>query len=116
MYVRSPRIAFVWRRAISNRLTVVLLLAAAYRSCISRNYYAMYHGARAVVFGTHFGDDFEAHSALPRNLPSSLPSRVLRETELTDARLLRNQADYDSYPQSENDWEVDARQLGTRHR
>lgn len=89
-----------------------LLTSFAFRSCISRNYYAMYHAARAVVFGSHVGDDFEPHSVLPRNLPAAMPHRVQRESELTDARLLRNQADYDAYPQSERDWEADARQLG----
>ncbi len=94
------------------RAADLLLVAAAYRGCISRNYYAMYHAARAVVFASHGGDDFEQHSVLPRNLPASWTERAAREVELTDARLLRNQADYDSYPQSETEWEADARRLG----
>jgi hypothetical protein len=36
---------------------------------------------------------------------------VLREAELTDARLLRNQADYDCYPVGHASWEMDARAL-----
>lgn len=89
----------------------LLLQSSAFRSSISRNYYAMYHSARAVAFGHHVGDDFEAHSVLPRNLPPPMPNVANRETELMDARLLRNQADYDSYPAAETDWQADARRI-----
>lgn len=110
------------RQAASDRLSLAswhlhcgdgLLLTGTFRASIGRHYYAMYHGARAIVYATHQGDDFEKHAVLPRNLPTSLPDRGVRELELTDARLLRNQADYDPYPVSEHDWEAEARQLAT---
>ncbi|MFF8100874.1 hypothetical protein ACF07S_14035 [Streptomyces sp. NPDC016640] len=71
----------------------------------------MYHGARAIVFAENRGDDHERHNILPRNLPSAWVNAATRESELTDARLLRNQADYDAYPLNESDWEADARAL-----
>lgn len=85
------------------------VLDAHFRSSISRSYYAMYHAARAVTFAFHQGDDFERHIILPRNLPSDLDGRAQREIQLTEARLLRNQADYDPYPSADLDWEQDAR-------
>ena len=88
-----------------------LLLGTQYRSAISRHYYAMYHAARAIVFAENRGDDHERHNELPRNLPSALPDSTTRETELMDARLLRNQADYDAYPINESEWATDARAL-----
>ncbi|MGW3460731.1 HEPN domain-containing protein [Streptomyces olivaceoviridis] len=88
-----------------------LLFSAQYRSAISRHYYAMYHAARAIVFAEKKGDDHERHHILPRNLPSTLLDSSVRESELTDARLLRNQADYDAYPVNETEWENDARTL-----
>lgn len=89
-----------------------LLVRGAFRSAISRYYYSMYHSARAIVFAVTQGDDYERHSVLPRNLPSSLDHRSTRESELTDARLLRNQADYDPYPAQDGRWNHDARSLG----
>ncbi|MFC4562708.1 HEPN domain-containing protein [Nocardiopsis mangrovi] len=88
-----------------------LLRHLQYRSAISRHYYAMYHAARAIVFAENRGDDYERHNILARNLPSALPRSADRESELTDARLLRNQADYDAYPISEAQWEADSRTL-----
>lgn len=88
-----------------------LLRMGHHRSSISRHYYAMYHAARAVTFAFHGGDDFERHTDLPRNLPSSLDDPSRREQELTAARLLRNQADYDPYPSAVSEWEADARQI-----
>ncbi|MFF3712380.1 HEPN domain-containing protein [Streptomyces phaeochromogenes] len=88
-----------------------LLFSTQYRSAISRHYYAMYHAARAVVFAESGGDDYERHNILPRNLPPTLPNSTTCESELTDARLLRNQADYDAYPLNETEWENDARAL-----
>lgn len=82
-----------------------------FRTSISRHYYAMYHAARAIVFADLPGDDFERHSDLPRNLPDSFASKITRESELTAARLLRNEADYDLYPSQQLDWEADARNL-----
>lgn len=71
----------------------------------------MYQAARAVTFAETKGDDHERHNILPRNLPANIGNRTARESELVNARLLRNQADYDVYPISESDWESDARAL-----
>lgn len=113
-------IAQLLRQVVMDRLLLAgehlragdhLLFSSQYRSAISRHYYAMYHGARAIVFAENRGDDYERHNVLPRNLPANLPNAATRETELIDARLLRNQADYDAYPLNESDWEADARAL-----
>lgn len=88
-----------------------LLFATQYRSAISRFYYAMYQAARAIAFAEIKGDDYERHYILPRKLPATIDNPVMREAELVDARLLRNQADYDIYPINESDWETDARAL-----
>ena len=71
----------------------------------------MYHSARAITFAVTVGDDHQSHPSLPRNLPPGLPKRAQREVELTDARLIRNQADYDCYPTIETEWRQDARRL-----
>jgi uncharacterized protein (UPF0332 family) len=88
-----------------------LIFGKQFRSAISRHYYAMYHAARSIVFAYNQGDDHQHHSDLPRNLPNNLQTAAQREVELTDARLLRNKADYDPYPSGQADWEADARQL-----
>lgn len=112
--------AAMMRQVVSDRLTLAgdhlraddeLLLRALFRASIGRHYYAMYHGARAVTYAVTAGDDYEKHVVLPRNLPTSMVDVAARETELTDARLLRNQADYDPYPSINTDWETDARKL-----
>lgn len=82
-----------------------------YRQSISRHYYSMYHAARGIVFAEVQGDDYQQHSVLPRHLPPGLPEVAKREQELTNARLLRNQADYDVYPIALSEWEADARQV-----
>lgn len=94
------------------RMGDLFLSGGNFRSSISRHYYAMYHAARAATFGDICGDDHQRHSDLPRNLPSALPNRTNLESQLTDARLLRNQADYDPYPIVDSSWETDARALG----
>ncbi|MFK0214786.1 HEPN domain-containing protein [Streptomyces sp. NPDC090298] len=108
------------QQAVTDRLSLAgehlrsgdhLLFAGQFRSAISRHYYAMYHAGRAIVYATNRGDDFERHHILPRNLPSGLPEKSKLEGELTNARLLRNQADYDAYPLNESDWAADSRSL-----
>lgn len=89
-----------------------LLQSGIFRASISRHYYAMYHTARAVVFAATQGDDHQQHGVVARQLPSTLPDKALREAQLTDARLLRNEADYDPYPMSEALWAGDAQALG----
>lgn len=88
-----------------------LVRQGAYRASISRHYYAMYHTARAVVFAEVKGDDHQRHNVLARHLPTPLPQRSLREAQLTDARLLRNEADYECYPLVEQLWARDAQSL-----
>ncbi|MEW2436720.1 hypothetical protein AB0952_21625 [Streptomyces caniferus] len=88
-----------------------LLFASQYRSAISRFYYAMYQAARAIAFAETKGDDHERHNVLPRKLPEGIDNPAVREAELVEARLLRNQADYDVYPINESDWEGEARAL-----
>jgi uncharacterized protein (UPF0332 family) len=88
-----------------------LIFANQFRSAISRHYYAMYHAARSIVYADYRGDDHERHHILPRHLPTKLPNLPMRERQLTDARLLRNEADYDVYPYTVAEWEVDARRV-----
>jgi uncharacterized protein (UPF0332 family) len=113
-------VATMVRQAISDRLSLAgehlrvgdqLLFGSQFRSSISRHYYAMYHSARAIVFAETMGDDHQRHNVLPRHLPSAMSNAVQRGAELTSARLLRNEADYDPYPANQPDWESDARQL-----
>jgi uncharacterized protein (UPF0332 family) len=83
-----------------------------FRSAISRYYYAMYNSLRASVFLDHQGDDFQEHSKLPSNLPSTLD---LVETNdwgaiLGNARDLRNKADYEPFV-SNTDWRLEAKKL-----
>jgi uncharacterized protein (UPF0332 family) len=115
-------VASIVRQTVSDRLVLAgvqlrvgdqLIMTQSFRSAISRHYYAMYHAARAVVFAVEQGDDHEKHSTLPRNLPQSMPNAAQCEADLTDARLLRNKADYDIYPTNEADWENDARALAS---
>src|SRR5262249_23054411 len=85
-----------------------------YRLSIGRAYYSMYHCARALAFFYHAGDDHEAHSELPRHLPKNFTDRANWENALKDARLLRNEADYEPYPVADSDFEVRAKDLVTR--
>lgn len=85
-----------------------LLNDEQYRTAIGRYYYAMYHAARGVTFGIHGGDDFEKHSTLPRHLSATLDPQGSLALALTDARLLRNEADYDAYPNHDPAWRSDA--------
>jgi len=108
------------RQAVSDRLSLAgehlrvgdqLVFALQFRSSISRHYYAMYHAARSIVFAETRGDDHQRHRDLPRHIPEGMANSTQRELELTTARLLRNEADYDPYPAKSPDWEPDARQL-----
>lgn len=90
-----------------------LLSDEQYRTSIGRYYYAMYHAARGITFAEHGGDDFEKHSTLPRNLSVRLDPVGDLALALTDARLLRNEADYDAYPNQDSAWRTDAISLST---
>jgi uncharacterized protein (UPF0332 family) len=97
------------QRVIANRL--VSLSPPLYRAAISRYYYSMYHSMRACVFLNYGGDDHEAHTTLPQHIPSDFPSPDW-ESKLKDARLARNQADYDPYPNHHAYWKRRATDLG----
>ncbi|PQZ87145.1 hypothetical protein CQ016_09350 [Arthrobacter sp. MYb222] len=88
-----------------------LLINGNYRTAISRHYYAMYHAARAITFAANKGDDYQRHMDLPAHLPQELIDRQTLSAELTSARLLRNEADYDLYPVNDGDWVSEARSL-----
>lgn len=88
-----------------------LLTIGKYRTSITRHYYAMYHGARAIAYADFMGDDHQSHRDLPNHLPSRLPNQSALSSELSSARLLRNEADYDLYPVGDDKWESEARRL-----
>ena len=71
------------------------------RQSISRGYYSMYHAVRATVYHSFGGDDHQDHSEVARHLPGDFPNRVDWENEFKEARLRRNEADYDPYPLSD---------------
>jgi uncharacterized protein (UPF0332 family) len=113
-------VALLIQQATSDRLRLAgehlragdqLIFSNQFRSAISRHYYAMYHAARSIVYADFRGDDYERHNILPRHLPAKLPDKMSREQQLTNARLLRNEADYDVYPSNIPEWEHDARRL-----
>ena len=87
---------------------------ATARSAISRCYYSMYQTARGVVFFTHQGDDKNGHQDLPKSLPKDFPNRFNWQNELKSARLLRNEADYDPYPDDFPHWQAEAIALRTQ--
>ncbi len=71
----------------------------------------MYHAARSIVYAETRGDDYEKHHIIARHLPPQMPNLVKREQQLTNARFLRNEADYDVYPFNFSEWEADAKFL-----
>ncbi len=73
----------------------------------------MFQAARAVIFVTRPGDDKNEHSELPKHLPKDFPSRSAWSNELKNARLLRNDADYDPYPLEAEYWLTAAAELHT---
>ena len=88
-----------------------LFFSFQFRSAIRQDHHAMYHAARSIVFAETRGDDYERHNIIARHLPPALPDQALRRQQLTEARLLRNQADYDVYPFTVSEWEPDSRRL-----
>lgn len=87
---------------IANLLTKSRSKALDWRMVIGRYYYAMYHSMRAVSYFHVGGDDCQDHTKLFTSIPSDFPDASIRANELKNARLWRNEADYDPYPQS---WE-----------
>lgn len=84
-----------------------------YRAAVGRFYYAMYHSLRAVVYYDTKGDDYEGHSELPKHIPASYPNCASVTNDLKDARLMRNEADYDPYPSSDAAFKDAAKALQT---
>lgn len=78
-----------------------LLSSRQFRSAVSRAYYSEYHTMRAVVYFATPGDDHEAHSVLPKNIPKDFPEREDWDMRMKNARLDRNRADYDAFPAKE---------------
>ena len=71
---------------------------ARWRDAISRSYYAMYHAARSIAYVAHGGDDNEAHESVYKAIPADFVDNEKWQNELKEARLRRNEADYDPYP------------------
>lgn len=71
------------------------------RDVVSRAYYAIYHSARAVSFLTQPGDDYEAHDKVANGLPTDLPDVENWRNKIKDARLKRNEADYEPFMASD---------------
>lgn len=72
------------------------------RAAVARYYYAMYHAFRAIVYQVTGGDDSQEHAVLPKAIPKDFPNQTTAANDLKDARLVRNEADYDPYPTSSN--------------
>lgn len=83
----------------------------AHRSSTSRSYYSMYHAARSVSFIAHSGDNFQEHKDIYKGLPDDFPDVDVWRNNLKDARVRRNEADYDPYPVSESDFKRLSKQL-----
>jgi uncharacterized protein (UPF0332 family) len=109
----------LWQRAIADRWALanafrrnadrmMTLQPPLYRDAISRYYYSMYHAMRSVVFFAQRGDDFEAHSTLPRYTPSDLHEAERWQNALKDARERRNAADYEAYPKAASAYKTTA--------
>lgn len=81
------------------------------RAAVGRCYYAMYQAGRAVVFFQTGGDDHEKHAAMPDHLPPDFPNVDRWKNSLKDARLRRNEADYDPYPARDMDFKIAATHL-----
>lgn len=69
------------------------------RAAIARYYYSMYHAMRSASFYANGGDDHEQHTELSQSgVPKDFPNRAITMNTLKDARLRRNEADYEAYP------------------
>lgn len=77
---------------------------ACYRNSTSRSYYSMYHAARTVSYLYHSGDDHQDHRELHKGIPDEFPDAERWRNDLKEARLRRNEADYDPYPMADDDF------------
>lgn len=83
-----------------------------YRAAIARYYYSMYHAMRAASYQHFEGDDHESHSDLSsKGVPPDFPGHALAQNTLKDARLRRNEADYEQYPRNHTHFKSQARSL-----
>jgi len=82
------------------------------RAAIARFYYAMYHAMRAASYQHFEGDDNQAHSDLSsKGVPPDYPSFRIAANELKNARILRNEADYEQYPFNRSYFKSQAKNL-----
>ena len=65
------------------------------RNVISRNYYAMYQAARAVIFHVH-REDLDNHEVVAKRIGPILGTDL--QNSLNDCRKYRNDADYSPFP------------------
>jgi len=79
-----------------------------YRIVIGRGYYSMYHNVRALVYFSHGGDDFEAHSTVAKEIPEDFPDKADWQNKFRIARLERNRADYDPFPLANKSYKASA--------
>ncbi len=87
-----------------------------FRAAVSRYYYSMYHAVRSVVYFRAEGDDHEQHSVVPTKMPLDFPQLAYWQNELKDARLRRNEADYNPYPTTDSDFQTAASHLRSESR
>jgi hypothetical protein len=64
----------------------------------------MYHAARTVSFVFHAGDDHQDHRDLHKGIPDEFPDSERWRNDLKEARLRRNEADYDPYPKPDDEF------------
>ncbi len=111
--VSADRFALA-RHFLSSALRLQKMRPPSFRDSVSRSYYSMYHAARTVAYVFHQGDDHEEHMALHKALPGDFRDVDRWRNDLKDARLRRNEADYEPYPKPDSDLVVVAKsQLAT---
>lgn len=86
----------------------------SHRNSTSRSYYSMYHAARTVSFLFHAGDDNQDHKDLHKGIPDEFPDSERWRNDLKEARLRRNEADYEPYPIPDDEFSaISSQQLKT---
>lgn len=85
-----------------------------FRLTVNRFYYALYHATRSLVFYVHGGDDHQEHKVVPAYIPSDFPDFQTWQNNLKDARTLRNEVDYNPYPEADINWQLAATAMATR--
>lgn len=93
---------------------IVGLHPPIYRLIVNRFYYALYHAVRSLVFFMHGGDDHQEHKVVPSYIPSDFPNAQYWQNELKDARTLRNEVDYNPFPDTDASWQAAASTMATR--